>query len=82
MSLFRLEQGPVPLHRQVYLDLRAGLEAGEWAPGDRLPPERELANRYGCSLITVRRALSELAASNVCSGRRDGAPPSSDPDRA
>jgi GntR family transcriptional regulator len=61
MTLFRLEQGPVPLHRQVYLDLRAGLDAGEWAPGDRLPPERELANRYGCSLITVRRALSELA---------------------
>ncbi len=61
MTLFRLEQGPVPLHHQVYLDLRAGLDAGEWAPGDRLPPERELADRYGCSLITVRRALSELA---------------------
>jgi GntR family transcriptional regulator len=31
------------------------------APGDRLPPERELAARYGCSLITVRRALGDLA---------------------
>src|SRR3954466_6539104 len=61
MARFRLELGPVPLHHQVSLDLRAALDAGEWRPGDRLPPERELAERYGCSLITVRRALSDLA---------------------
>jgi len=61
MARFRLVVGPVPLHHQVYLDLTSALDAGEWKPGDRLPPERELAERYGCSLITVRRALSELA---------------------
>ena len=61
MARYRLELGPVPLHHQVYLDLRAALDAGEWRPGDQLPPERELAERYGCSLITVRRALDELA---------------------
>jgi GntR family transcriptional regulator len=60
MARFRLELGPVPLHHQVYLDLRAALDAGEWKPEDRLPTERELARRYGCSLITVRRALGEL----------------------
>jgi len=60
MARFRLELGPVPLHHQVYLDLRAALDNGEWRPGDLLPPERQLAERYGCSLITVRRALSEL----------------------
>ncbi len=37
------------------------LDAGEWRPGDRLPPERELAETYGCSLITIRRALGDLA---------------------
>jgi GntR family transcriptional regulator len=61
MARFRLELGPVPLHHQVYLDLRGAIDDGTWRPGDRLPPERELAGRYGCSLITVRRALSELA---------------------
>jgi GntR family transcriptional regulator len=61
MARFRLELGPVPLHHQVYLDLISALEKGELKPGDRLPPERELAKRYGCSLITVRRALTELA---------------------
>lgn len=61
MASFQLEPGPIPLHHQVYLDLLARIDAGEWAVGDRLPPERALAERYGCSLITVRRALADLA---------------------
>ncbi len=61
MARFRLELGPVPLHHQVYLHLKSALDSGEIAPGDRLPPERELCVRYSCSLITIRRALSELA---------------------
>jgi GntR family transcriptional regulator len=61
LAHYRLEPGPVPLHHQVYLDLRAALDGGEWLTGDRLPPERILAGRYGCSLITVRRALADLA---------------------
>lgn len=61
MARYQLELGPVPLHHQVYLDLRGALDAGEWQPGERVPPERELAARYGCSLITVRRALDELS---------------------
>ncbi|HSL77775.1 MAG TPA: GntR family transcriptional regulator [Candidatus Limnocylindrales bacterium] len=60
MARFRLELGPVPLHHQVYLDLLASLDSGRWAPGDQLPTERDLAGHYGCSLITVRRALDEL----------------------
>ena len=61
MARYRLEIGPVPLHHQVYLDLKSALDSGEHSVGDRLPPERDLAQLYGCSLITVRRALDELA---------------------
>ena len=61
MVRFRLELGPIPLYHQVYLDLRSAIEDGEWQPGDRIPPERELATRYGCSVITIRRALTDLA---------------------
>lgn len=60
MARFRLELGPVPLHHQVYLDLLASLDSGRWAAGRQLPTERDLAEHYGCSLITVRRALDEL----------------------
>ena len=61
MAPFQLEPGPIPLHHQVYIDLRARIESNEWPVGARLPAERELAARYGCSLITVRRALADLA---------------------
>jgi GntR family transcriptional regulator, N-acetylglucosamine utilization regulator len=49
------------LYHQVYLDLRASLDDGKRQPGDRIAPERELADQYGVSVITVRRALDELA---------------------
>jgi GntR family transcriptional regulator len=61
MTRYQLERGPVPLHHQVYLHLTAALDGGEWKRGKQIPTERELAERYGCSLITVRRALDELA---------------------
>jgi GntR family transcriptional regulator len=61
MAHYRLELGPVPLHHQVYLHLKSSLDSGELKVGDRVPAERELADRYGCSVITVRRALDELA---------------------
>ena len=60
MARFQLERGPIPLHHQVFRDLKSALDAYEWRPGERMPTERELAERYGCSLITVRHALGEL----------------------
>lgn len=50
----------MPLHHQLYLELRAALDGGRWGIGDRLPTERALAQQFDCSLITVRRALDEL----------------------
>jgi len=71
VARYRLEVGPVPLHHQVYVDLKAALDTGEYAVAERLPPERELARLYGCSLITVRRALDELAREGRL-GRQQG----------
>jgi GntR family transcriptional regulator len=71
VARYRLEVGPVPLHHQVYVDLKAALDSGEHAVGERLPPERELARLYGCSLITIRRALDELSREGRL-GRQQG----------
>ena len=60
MARFRLVVGPVPLHHQVYLDLTSALDDGEWNPGDRLPPERELADKFRVSRTSVREALRAL----------------------
>jgi GntR family transcriptional regulator len=61
LARFRLQPGPIPFYHQVYLDLRGMIDDGRWPAGHRIPPERELARQYGVSLITVRRALDELA---------------------
>ena len=56
----QLVRGPVPLYHQAYNALRREIDSGRWGPGDRLPTERELGESFGCSLVTVRRALDEL----------------------
>jgi GntR family transcriptional regulator len=61
LSPFQLEVGPIPFYHQVYLDLRASIDGGQWPAGHRITPERDLAEQYGVSVITVRRALDELA---------------------
>ena len=34
MARFQLERGPIPLHHQVFRDLKSALDAHEWRPGD------------------------------------------------
>ena len=42
-----------------------GLQSGDWKPGDLIPSEIELAQRYKVSQGTVRKAIDELAAENL-----------------
>ncbi|HYZ54313.1 MAG TPA: GntR family transcriptional regulator [Streptosporangiaceae bacterium] len=53
---------PRLLWRQVYDDLRAEIESGELQPDARLPGEFELAEQYGVSRDTIRRAIQELVS--------------------
>jgi DNA-binding FadR family transcriptional regulator len=48
------------LYRQIADQLRGLIGAGEFAPGSRLPPERDLAIQLGVSRPSVREALIAL----------------------
>lgn len=50
---------------QVIEHVRALIERGDLRPGDRLPPERELAMQIGVSRPTVRAGLKALGAMGV-----------------
>ncbi|WP_033288637.1 GntR family transcriptional regulator [Amycolatopsis jejuensis] len=48
-------------YRAIAADLAAKIRAGEYAPGEALPPQRELSAAYGVTLMTLRQALRELS---------------------
>lgn len=50
----------LPLHYQVEGLLRARIDADEWRPGEQIPTESELVERFRVSRTTIRAALGEL----------------------
>lgn len=56
---------------QIADDLRARIEAGEFAPGAKLPSIRDLGKEYGVAQMTANGALQELRSEGlvVASGR-------------
>jgi GntR family transcriptional regulator len=56
--------------KQVYLILRDRILSAAFGFGAKLPTENELAEYYGVSRVTVRRALGELARERFIERRR------------
>lgn len=54
-----------PLYRQIKDLLVQALDRGDWKPGEAIPSETELAQRFQVSQGTVRKAVDELAAENL-----------------
>ncbi len=54
-----------PLYLQVKDLMVRRLASGAWRPGEALPSEFQLADEFGVSQGTVRKALDELAAQNL-----------------
>ena len=54
-----------PAYRQLIEGITSLIRDGLLSPGDRLPSERELADRYGLARGTVKKAYEKLADSGV-----------------
>jgi GntR family transcriptional regulator len=54
-----------PLYKEVKRLLTHSLQVHEWQPGEALPSETRLAERFQVSIGTVRKAVDELVAERV-----------------
>lgn len=54
-----------PLYQQVRRMLVDRLASGDWSPGELLPSETALAQLYGVSQGTIRKALDTMAAERL-----------------
>lgn len=52
-------------YKQIIMHIRGAISSGKLRPGDRLPPEMDLARSLGVSRPTVREALKALEALNL-----------------
>ncbi len=60
------------IFEEILDQLEQAILDGHISAGDRLPPERELAERFGVSYMTARRAVSDLVDANLLERRREG----------
>ena len=58
------------LYQEIGGHLRRDIHAGKYAPGDRLPPERDIAESYSVSRSVVREALIMLELETVVEVRK------------
>lgn len=65
-------EGAGPLYLQIAQQVRAAVDDGVLQPGDRLPPQRDLAQQMGVDLTTVTRAYAELRQSELLDAQGAG----------
>jgi len=59
------ERASLPLYQQLQRALRQAIETRVLGPDDALPPERDLAEDFSVSRITVRKAIEGLVAEGL-----------------
>ena len=64
-----VEGEPTTLHRAIYRELVREISEGVYRPGDRLPSEAQLCERFGASRITVAKAIQSLQRDDLVTRR-------------
>src|SRR2546429_2371039 len=59
-----------PAYQRIADELRAAIAGGSLRPGDKVPSERELAQRYGTAHMTIRQAVELLKEEGLVTTRR------------
>jgi GntR family transcriptional repressor for pyruvate dehydrogenase complex len=60
------------IYEHIVQQIRTLISDGSWEPGDQIPPERELAERFQVSRTSVREALRALEMQGVIDSRQGG----------
>ncbi|MGK4585737.1 TetR/AcrR family transcriptional regulator C-terminal domain-containing protein [Kitasatospora sp. HPMI-4] len=55
-----MDKRDVPRYSRIVAELRQRIEAGELAPGERVPSTREITRQWGVAMATATRVLTEL----------------------
>ena len=58
-----------PKYLRIHASLRDRITSGRWPAGSALPPQRELADEFGVSLMTLRQALQLLIDDGLIAAR-------------
>jgi GntR family histidine utilization transcriptional repressor len=57
-------------YKDIHNILLDRIKGGEWQPGVLVPAEAELASEFGCTRVTVNRAMQALADAGLVERRR------------
>jgi GntR family transcriptional regulator len=58
-----------PKYLRIYTELQERISSGRWPAGTALPAQRELADEFGVSIMTLRQALQLLADDGLIDAR-------------
>ena len=64
----------LPAYMKIHDQIKKGIDEGNWKIGERLPSERDLAEEFEVSRMTLRQAISLLVEEGVLE-RRVGSGP-------
>jgi GntR family transcriptional repressor for pyruvate dehydrogenase complex len=60
------------IHEAIVAQIREEIAEGGWMPGDQLPPERQLSERFQVSRASVREAIRALESTGLVKTRSGG----------
>src|SRR5262245_38341038 len=68
LARVRAAPGEGPVYLAIARALAGAIEAGELSPGERLPPQRALADALNVDLTTITRAYDQVRALGLLGG--------------